>query len=268
MTKTIEQHLRDKLVVLGTPEMVGVIYGSYDSDEQPGGYYPEDVAGIIHLVYHDIDAPGAKRLPSLDIPDELRRLPGSRNHAHMQHHFSELFYGSLQFKEIASDESVKDMMALNAQGMVKAMELGNFLDIKRQDLSDALEFAKDIVASDDHRKLFIYVACGNKWAPLVALGVIAQHLGEGKEKEAIQLLRDVCPFERPNFLPGHLAFLDHAMGRGGKLIEAWAVTPSNDRFDADKARSYYQSFEVAAYAYYGPRRGAAELRQQMREFNP
>ena len=267
MTKPIEEKLRGQLVVLGTPEMMAVMYGSYDSEDTPGGYEPHDVGAMMHLVYHDIEAPGAKRLMDLDIPDELRTLPGKRNFTHIQHHFSELFYGSLQFKEIASDESVMDMREGNAQGMVKAMELGDFLDVKCKDLDAALEFARDFLASEEKRKLFIYVACGNKWAPLVALGVIAQHLGEGKEEQAIQILRDVCPFERPTFLPGQLAFLDYAMLRGGKLIDAWSAAPFNGGFDADKARSYYQSFEVAA-SYYGPRLEPRELRQQLRAFNP
>lgn len=266
MSKTIEQKLYDQIVVLKTEDLRDILYGSDEYEDAPGHYTYHDVGGIIHLGFHDVDAPGAVPIPRFEIPQRLRALPDHGYYKDITHHFSELFYGGIQIGEFASSEALAQMQA--GDGSANAMQLGGLLDIKRQNLQDTLAFARDVLSANEHRKLFIHGPCGSVWSPLLGLGIIADHLGAGKEKEAIEIMVACCLSGGPNLLEGQLAFLDHALGRGGKLIDAWASERFKGKSYVDKARRYYQSFEIAAHEYHGPRRDLPKLRQGLRACNP
>lgn len=87
--------------------------------------------------------------------------------------------------------------------------------VSNSDVVEAMEFARKYYG----KKLLVHCHAGLCRSTAIALGVIADRLGPGREVEAVMALKGI----RPNSVPNKLVLkeVDDYLGRGGRLVEAW-----------------------------------------------
>ena len=74
----------------------------------------------------------------------------------------------------------------------------------------------------DQPSLLIHCHAGMSRSPAIALAILADWLGEGREDEAVKELMKVVPLSTPNRLVVEIA--DGVLGRGDRLIGALETT--------------------------------------------
>lgn len=79
----------------------------------------------------------------------------------------------------------------------------------------AISFARNFVG----RRLLIHCNAGLCRSPALALAVIADRMGPGREAEAVEALAAIRPGAAPNLLVLEIA--DRLLGRAGDLANAW-----------------------------------------------
>lgn len=87
--------------------------------------------------------------------------------------------------------------------------------VTSSDVSDALNFASGFVG----KRLLVHCLAGRCRSTAIALAIIAERMGAGREEEAVEALRLLRPTAAPNML-----VMDHAdrlLDRGGRLKAAW-----------------------------------------------
>jgi Predicted protein tyrosine phosphatase len=68
-------------------------------------------------------------------------------------------------------------------------------------------------------RLLVHCWAGIARSSALALAIIADRLGAGREDEAVATLRGLCPFAAPNLHV--LGLADAELRRGGRLVDAW-----------------------------------------------
>jgi predicted protein tyrosine phosphatase len=89
-------------------------------------------------------------------------------------------------------------------------------------IREALAFAR----LHRDRRLLIHCHSGQCRSAAVALGVIAERLGAGREADAVAVLLRMRPIAAPNLMA--LALVDAELGRGGALAAAWMAHESGE----------------------------------------
>jgi len=87
----------------------------------------------------------------------------------------------------------------------------------REHVRDAVDFGRRVLR--EYRTLLIHCHAGRCRSPAIALTIIADHFGPGREEEAVDQMLEIVPRAAPNLLVLKLA--DLVLERGGKLEAAW-----------------------------------------------
>lgn len=82
-------------------------------------------------------------------------------------------------------------------------------------VAEAIAFARGFAG----RRLLIHCNAGLCRSPALALAVIADRMGPGRETEAVEALASIRPGAAPNLLVVEIA--DRLLGRDGALARAW-----------------------------------------------
>lgn len=100
--------------------------------------------------------------------------------------------------------------------------------------------------------LLVHCQAGLCRSPAVALAVLADRLGPGAEDDAVRRLFAIRPGCGPNLVA--LAAADEALGRGGRLRDAWMAAEKGD-----EALARMRFLKAAAHALFRdpPARGPA-----------
>jgi predicted protein tyrosine phosphatase len=90
------------------------------------------------------------------------------------------------------------------------------------DIGRALAFARE------HRpgRILVHCQAGRCRSPAVALAIVADRLGPGREAEAVAELLRIRPESGPNLVALRVA--DAVLGRGGRLESAWLAHEEGD----------------------------------------
>lgn len=88
---------------------------------------------------------------------------------------------------------------------------------REQHVMAAVTFARGFSAG----RLLVHCHAGQCRSPALALAIIADRMGPGREGEAVDALLTIRPTSVPNLLV--VALADRVLGRGGALKEAWAA---------------------------------------------
>ncbi|NTF17640.1 tyrosine protein phosphatase [Agrobacterium rubi] len=98
---------------------------------------------------------------------------------------------------------------------------------REEHVTAAIEFGRR------HRDGSILIHCraGIARSTALALAIIADRLGAGREKEAVADLLVIRPEAAPNLIM--LAMTDTLLGRGGALVNAWMEVENSDERYAD-----------------------------------
>lgn len=94
---------------------------------------------------------------------------------------------------------------------------GSSLVATREHVRDAIDFGRRVLR--EHKSPLIHCHAGRCRSPAIALAIIADHLGLGREKEAVDQMLDIAPRAAPNLLV--LKLTDEILERGGRLEAAW-----------------------------------------------
>lgn len=87
----------------------------------------------------------------------------------------------------------------------------------REHVRDAVDFGRRVLR--EHKTLLVHCHAGRCRSPAIALAIVADHLGPGREEEAVDQMLDIVPRAAPNLLVLKLA--DEILERGGRLEAAW-----------------------------------------------
>ncbi len=82
-------------------------------------------------------------------------------------------------------------------------------------IRDALAFARRHAG----RRLLVHCHSGQCRSTAVALGIVAEYLGPGRERDAVAVLLRIRPIAAPNLIA--LDLVDAELGRNGALKAAW-----------------------------------------------
>ncbi|WP_458098263.1 tyrosine phosphatase family protein [Roseomonas sp. WA12] len=119
----------------------------------------------------------------------------------------------------------------------------------RTDIERALKFGRDSLGG---RRLLVHCNAGVGRSTAIALAIIADRLGRGREQDALNELVRLRPGAVPNLHV--LALADEILGRAGALVQAvrdW----ERDRPENARRRSYNR---VAHFVFYGLQIGPDE----------
>ena len=95
-----------------------------------------------------------------------------------------------------------------------SVPLEGYVEPNETHISAALRFAYR-VAKETNGSILIHCHAGISRSSAIALAIIAQQLGPGKEREAVQQLEKINPNCRPN--KSMVWMTDEMLGRNGKL---------------------------------------------------
>ena len=95
-----------------------------------------------------------------------------------------------------------------------SVPMDGYVEPNEQHIEAALKFAFRI-AKDTGGSILIHCHAGISRSSAIALAIIAQRLGPGKEKEAVKLLEKINPNCRPN--KSLVWMTDEILGRGMAL---------------------------------------------------
>ena len=95
-----------------------------------------------------------------------------------------------------------------------SVPMDGYVEPNEQHIEAALKFAFRI-AKDTGGSILIHCHAGISRSSAIALAIIAQRLGPGKEKEAVKLLEKINPNCRPN--KSLVWMTDEVLGRGMEL---------------------------------------------------
>lgn len=96
---------------------------------------------------------------------------------------------------------------------------GGPLIAKRHHLEEALRFYRKLKEEQGEVALLVHCHVGRARSPAIALALIADELGEGREEEAVDEMLRIAPRALPNLQVLKLA--DDVLERHGKLKSAW-----------------------------------------------
>ena len=88
-------------------------------------------------------------------------------------------------------------------------------------LHETLDFANDILGKTPaNTKIIVHDYCAEKFAAAVTLAVICDQFPHDTDKKLIEAIKKNS-LVTPDFLDREIAVIDAAMGRQGKLVDAW-----------------------------------------------
>lgn len=99
---------------------------------------------------------------------------------------------------------------------------GGPLVVTKHQIADAIAFSKEI---EEGMSLLVHCHAGRCRSPAVALAILADRLGPGREEAAVEEMLRIAPRAAPNLVVLRLA--DQILGREGKLIAAWMYQYEN-----------------------------------------
>lgn len=88
----------------------------------------------------------------------------------------------------------------------------------REHVRDAIDFGRRMMLRE-HKTLLIHCHAGRCRSPAIALAIIADHLGPGREEKVVDQMLEIVPRAAPNLLVLKLA--DEILERHGRLQAAW-----------------------------------------------
>jgi predicted protein tyrosine phosphatase len=91
--------------------------------------------------------------------------------------------------------------------------MDNWVVAEEYHVRSALVFARQW----DQPSLLIHCHAGMSRSPAIALAILADWLGEGREDEAVKELIKVAPLCTPNMLVVNIS--DRVLGRAGRLVD-------------------------------------------------
>ena len=94
-----------------------------------------------------------------------------------------------------------------------AAPIDNWVVAEEYHVRSALVFARQW----DQPSLLIHCHAGMSRSPAIALAILADWLGEGREDEAVKELIKVAPLCTPNMLVVNIS--DRVLGRAGRLVD-------------------------------------------------
>ena len=94
-----------------------------------------------------------------------------------------------------------------------AAPMDNWVVAEEYHVRSALVFARQW----DQPSLLIHCHAGMSRSPAIALAILADWLGEGREDEAVKELIKVAPLCTPNMLVVNIS--DRVLGRAGRLVD-------------------------------------------------
>lgn len=103
---------------------------------------------------------------------------------------------------------------------------GSDLIATRSHLEQALTFFERFKSRGEGDGFLIHCHAGRCRSPAIALLLLANEFGKGREEDAVQELLDIVPGAAPTTLVLKLA--DEALGRNGALIDAWEPYEQTD----------------------------------------
>lgn len=130
-----------------------------------------------------------------------------------------LFHAVISVEDVGFDFGLKIPNSANTDHLVLVFDdiehaSQNGRSVKESHLRSALEFAR----KHEDNMLFIHCHAGQCRSPAIALAIIADRMGPGREAEAVDALKVVRRWSTPNRLVVELA--DKVLGRNGALVEA------------------------------------------------
>jgi len=90
-----------------------------------------------------------------------------------------------------------------------------------------VEAALDFAREHESGSLLVHCKAGIARSSAIALAIIADRFGMGKEKDSVAALLAIRPPAIPNLLV--LGLADYILGRNGRLAEAWMEVENSDK---------------------------------------
>jgi len=107
----------------------------------------------------------------------------------------------------------------------------------REHVQQALDFAR----KHEGGRLLLHCQAGKCRSPGIALAILADRLGPGREADAVKRLLEIREVAAPNLVV--LALADAVLGREGRLVQAWMAHEEGNERIARLRRIKQESWE-------------------------